>query len=50
MRIYVPEPPRYLKRTKADTTLMRKHLEIDPIPLTKGLELFVEYVKDRKLA
>ena len=41
---YIPKPVKYLERTQADIRLMKKYLGINPIPLEKGLEKYIEYV------
>jgi len=41
--LYVPRPSNYIEATEADISIMRNHLEIDPIPLGEGVKKLTEY-------
>lgn len=41
---YVDKPETYLEKTKADITLMKKDLGIDPMPLRKGIAKYIDYL------
>ena len=42
--VYVPKEKGYVETLQADITLMKKLLEINPIPLEEGLKHFIEYL------
>ena len=37
---YINKPINYLERTQADTSLMKKTFEINPISLEKGIDMY----------